>query len=241
MEAASYVALSSQVALGRQLDVVANNMANASTPGYKAERGVFAEFIDRQRPSGTNALSFVQDLGTARDTTQGGLALTGNSLDLAVQGNGYFTVQTPLGPRYTRNGHFQLDAQGQVVNSQGYAVLAEGNQPLTVPTDAKDITISREGTVTTAQGEAGRIQVAQFADERALTPAAGGLYVTDAVPTKATDAAVLQGMIENSNVEPILEMTRMMSIARNFSSAKDFGDSESDRARNAIDKLGKVA
>jgi flagellar basal-body rod protein FlgF len=95
--------------------------------------------------------------------------------------------------------------------------------------------------VSTAQGQAGNVVVAKFADERLLTPAAGGLFVTDAQPTNTTDTPVLQGMSEESNVQPIIEMTRLMNISRNFGFAKDLGDGESERARNAIDKLGKVA
>ncbi len=239
MQAASYIALSSQMALHRQMDVVANNMANSSTPAFKAERMLFAEFLNRG--SASQPLSFVQDLGTMRDTKQGPITRTGNSLDLALQGEGYLKVETPLGIRYTRNGRFQLDGTGQVVTAQGYPVLADGDRPLTVPTDAQDITVTRDGTVSTAQGEAGRIAIVRFDNERDLVPASGGLYVTEAQPSATTDTVVVQGMIEGSNVEPIVEMTRMMTISHNFNFAKDLGDSESDRTRSAIDKLGKVA
>jgi flagellar basal-body rod protein FlgF len=239
MQAAAYIALSSQMALHRQMDVVANNLANSSTPAFKAERMLFSEFLNRG--SASQPLSFVQDLGTVRDTKQGPITRTGNSLDLALQGDGYLKVETPLGIRYTRNGHFQLDGTGQVVTAQGYPVLGDGDRPLTVPTDASDITVTRDGTVSTAQGEAGRIDVVRFDNERDLVPASGGFYVTEAQPVAATGTVVLQGMIEESNVEPIVEMTRMMNIAHNFSFAKDLGDSENDRTRSAIDKLGKVA
>ena len=239
MEAASYVALSSQMALTRQLDVVANNLANASTPAFKGERMIFAEFV-AQKQTGGGGASFVQDLGTARDTSQGPLTQTGNPLDIALQGDGYFKVQTPLGMRYTRNGRFQIDATGRIVNAQGYVLLGDADQPLAIPTGTRDITVARDGTVTGAQGNAGHIQVVKFADPRALAPASGGVYVTDATPTPDTDTVVRQGMIEESNVQPILEMTRMMKISQNFSFAKDFGDGESTRATNAIDKLGKV-
>src|SRR5262249_30237242 len=129
METASYVALSSQMALTRQLDIVANNLANASTPAFKAERVLFAEFVTQ-----AGGPSSVQDFGTPRDTKQGALSRTGNPLDVALQGSGYFALQTPLGVRYTRNGRFQLDPNGQVVNAQGYALL-DGTSPLTLPTD----------------------------------------------------------------------------------------------------------
>jgi len=239
MQAASYIALSSQLALHRQMDVVANNLANSSTPAFKAERMLFSEFLDRRRAN--QPTSFVQDFGTVRDTKQGPVTRTGNPLDLALQGDGYLKVETPLGIRYTRNGRFQLDGTGQVVNAQGYPVLADGDRPLTVPTDAQDISVTKDGTVTTNQGEAGRLAVVRFDNERDLVPASGGLFVTEAVPQPATETVVLQGMIEGSNVESILEITRMMNISHNFSFANDLGDSESERARTAIDKLGKVA
>jgi flagellar basal-body rod protein FlgF len=239
MHAATYIALSSQMALRRQMEVVSNNIANSSTPAFKAERVLFAEYLDRRQPS--DRLSFVQDFGTARDAKQGALERAGNPLDLALQGEGYLQVQTPLGTRYTRNGRFQLDTNGQVVTAQGYPVLADGGSPLTVPTDARDIVVTRDGTVTTSQGEAGRLAVVKFANERDLVPAAGGLFVTQAPSSPAPDAQVMQGMVENSNVEPIIEMTRLMTISQNFASAKDMLDQENDRTRSAIEKLGRVA
>ena len=120
-------------------------------------------------------------------------------------------------------------------------LFRSGDRPLTVPTDAQDITVTKDGTLTTNQGEAGRLTVVRFDNERDLVPASGGLFVTEALPQPATDTIVQQGMIEGSNVESILEITRMMNISHNFSFAKDLGDSESERARTAIDKLGKVA
>jgi flagellar basal-body rod protein FlgF len=241
MESAAYVALSSQMALSRQLDVVANNIANSSTPAFKAERVIFAEFINRQRATGAPSLSFVQDFGSARDTSQGPLSTTGNPLDLALQGDGYLKVQTPLGIRYTRNGRFQLDPTGQIVNAQGYPVMADGDRPIVVPPDAHEITVTKDGTVSTSQGDAGHLSVVKFDDERQLTPATGGLYVSSATPTAATETMVLQGTVEDSNVQPIIEMTRLMAISRNFGFAKDFGDNEADRTKTAIDRLGKVA
>ncbi|HZS81994.1 MAG TPA: flagellar basal-body rod protein FlgF [Stellaceae bacterium] len=238
MQAATYIALSSQMALSRQMDVVANNLANASTPSFKAERVLFAEYLDRK---GSTPLAFVQDFGSSRDTSQGPLSRTGNSLDIALQGEGYLKVDTPFGTRYTRNGRLLLDATGQLVTAQGYAVLGAGDQPINIPTNAKNIAITRDGTISTDQGEAGQIEIVQFPDERALRPSAGGLYVTEAQPVPASNTLVLQGMIEGSNVEPIIEMTRLMKIAQSYSSAKDLMDGENTRITNAIDKLGKVA
>jgi flagellar basal-body rod protein FlgF len=238
MQAATYVALSSQIALERQLDVVANNIANASTPSFKDERMLFAEYLNRK---GSSPTSYVETFGTSRDTSQGPLARTGNPLDVALNGNGYIKVDTPFGTRYTRNGRLELDANGQLVNGQGYAVLGTGNQPINLPPDAVDISITRDGTISTKDGQAGQIEVVKFDNERTLRPVAGGLYVTDAQPTPAADTAVLQGMIEDSNVQPVIEMTRMMTVARSYTSAKDLIDSENDRIKTAITTLGKVA
>lgn len=239
MQSATYVALSSQMALRRQMDVVANNIANAATPSYKGEHMMFAEFLGKAQSG--QQMSFVQDVGTYRETKQGALTRTANPLDVALDGEGYLKVQTPLGIRYTRNGRLQLDAAGQTVTSQGYPVLAEGDTPLIVPTDARDITVTRDGTVSTEQGQAAKFAVVKFANENDLMPASGGLYVTQATPVAAPDTAVMQGMVEESNVQPIVEMTRMMSVAQDFASAKNFLDAESDREKTAIDKLGRVA
>src|SRR5215469_2049692 len=113
MQNATYIALSSQTALQRQMDVVANNLANLSTPAFKGEEMLFSQYLTRAR--GTGAMAFVEDAGTARDLRQGPITKTGNPLDLALQGPGYFSVDTPLGTRYTRAGHFQIDAQNQLV------------------------------------------------------------------------------------------------------------------------------
>jgi flagellar basal-body rod protein FlgF len=238
MQSATYVALSSQMALRRQMDVVANNIANAATPSFKGEHMMFAEYLGKAQNG--QRMSFVQDLGTYRETKQGALTRTGNPLDIALDGEGYLKVQTPLGIRYTRNGRLQLDAAGQAVTAQGYPVLAEGDTPLIVPTDARDITVTRDGSLTTEQGQAGKLAVVKFANENDLAPASAGLYVTQATPVPAPDTAVMQGMVEESNVQPIVEMTRMMTVAQNFASANNLLQAESDREKSAIDKLGRV-
>jgi flagellar basal-body rod protein FlgF len=200
---------------------------------------IFAEYLQRQADG--RSLSYVHDFGTQRDVRQGAVSRTGNSLDVALQGDGYLAVHTPMGVRYPRNGRMSMDAQGQHVPSAGYAVLGEGNQPMTVPPEAKDVSIAKDGSITTNLGPAARMQVLKFAKDQELKPAAGGLYVTDAQPAPAEGTVVLQGMIEDSNVQPIVEITRMMSVSRAFEAAKDLVEGEGERQRNAIDKLGKVA
>jgi flagellar basal-body rod protein FlgF len=246
MQNATYIALSSQAALQRQMDVVANNLANLSTPAFKGEEMLFSQYLTRVRGAGT--IAFVEDAGTARDLRQGPIAKTGNPLDLAIQGPGYFSVETPLGTRYTRAGHFQLDAQNQIVTSEGNPVLADGGRPLALPPNINAITVGADGTIsvsqagTSSQASVGKLQLVTFPAPQLVTPAANGLYVTDQTPDPATTATttVQQGMIEESNVQPVLELTRLMAVSRASGSVKDLLDEESQRQSNAIDKLGKV-
>jgi flagellar basal-body rod protein FlgF len=244
MQNATYIALSSQMALQRHMDVVSNNLANLATPAFKGEAMVFSQYL--VKPAGTSPLAFVQDIGTVRDLRQGPLSRTGNPLDLALEGKGYFAVQSPLGVRYSRNGHFQLDADGQIVTNDGFAVLGDSGQPLIVPPTTKTITVAPDGTIslssdgTTAVSLVGKLQVVDFAAPQAVAPAANGLWVTDQTPQPAA-AKVQQGMIEESNVQPVVELTRMLSVARASQSIKSFLDEESQRRSTAIDKLGKVS
>jgi flagellar basal-body rod protein FlgF len=244
MQNASYIALSSQMALQRQMDVVSNNMANLATPAFKGEAMIFSQYL--VKPAGTGPLAFVQDIGTVRDLRQGPLTRTGNPLDLALEGKGYFAVQSPLGVRYSRSGHFQLDAQGQMVTDDGFPVLGDSGQPLIVPPNTRTITVAPDGTVslssdgTTASSLVGKLQVVDFAAPQAVAPGANGLWVTDQTPQPAA-ATVQQGMIEESNVQPVVELTRMLSVVRASQSVKNLLDEESQRQSNAIDKLSKVS
>ncbi len=239
MQNAAYVALSSQMALQNKLNVIANNMANLSTPAFKGEQMLFEQYLIK--PPGAAPIAFVEDHGTVRDMRQGTLSRTGNALDVALEGEGFFAVETPLGTRYTRNGHFQLDAQNRLVTSQGYAVLSAGGQPITLPPNAADINIGADGTISVGRGTVGKIQAVTFEQPQAVTPAADGLYLTDQQPEPATKTKVVQGMIEESNVQPVLELTRMLGVARAYGSIKDFLDQENTRQRNTIDKLAKVS
>jgi flagellar basal-body rod protein FlgF len=244
MENAIYIALSSQMALQRQTDVVANNLANLSTPAFKGEEMLFSQFL--VRPEGNGPLAFVQDVGTARNLKQGPIAHTGNSLDAALEGSGFFALQTPLGTRYTRNGHFQLDAQNQLVTTEGYPVLSDSDQPLQMPNNVRDITIASDGTISISQSgtngttRVGKVQVVDFAAPQAVTPGANGLFVTDQTPQPAT-ATVQQGMLEESNVQPVVELTRLLGVSRAFAGINNFLGLESKRQLDAIEKLGKVS
>jgi flagellar basal-body rod protein FlgF len=234
MENAGYIALSRQVVLERQIEVIANNMANASTPAYKAESMQFNEYLiqaDEGAP-----LSFVEDAGVMRDWTAGTLRPTGNPLDLAINGEGYFVVSTPDGDRYTRNGRFALDAAGQIVTGDGNPVRSDGG-PIIVPTEDVKLVVAADGTVSTEIGIIGRIRIVRFADPQALAAVGAGLYQTDAAPEPDSASKISQGMVEDSNVQPIIEMTNLIQVTRDYQAAQKMIEAEHERQRRAIANL----
>jgi flagellar basal-body rod protein FlgF len=239
MSNALSIALSAQTALRRQMEVVANNVANSSTPAFKGERMVFRQWL--LKDPGSAPLSFVHDWGTARDVRQGTLSRTGNRLDLALEGEGYFAIQTQEGVRYTRNGRLQLDANRQIVTASGHPILDDAGTPIAIPAGAVDISIAHDGTISTEAGVAGRVGVLRFEKESALLPASEGTYVTEAPALPAEATKVLQGMVEESNVQPIVEITRMMEVSNRYNSAKEMLDGEHERIKTAVDHLARVA
>ncbi len=237
MENPSYVALSRQMVLQHRMDIIANNIANASTPAFKGERLMFAEYLARTSPA--ERLSYVRDVATVRDTGDGEMTHTGNTLDVALHGRGYFVVDTAQGTRYTRNGHLNLDAAGRLVTGQGHPVLGEGTRPLIIGPSAKSIDIARDGTVSTDNGVVGRIQIVRFANDQDLRQVGNGLYVSAQQPVPAADAAVVQGMVEESNVQPILEITRMIETVRAYQSTQRLIETEHDLQRESIRRLSQ--
>lgn len=237
MDSASSVALSGQNARERQMDVLANNIANLSTTAFKGQQMLFAEVLSNVDGA---PVRYVQDAGTVRDWSQGPLTRTGNSLDVALQGDGFFEVQTAQGIRYTRDGRLKLNSQGELVTLEGDPVLGDSQSPIVVPQGTASITVGDDGTLTTPTGTAGRLTVVSFDKLQAVASEENGLYSTDETPNPAPDTKVVQGMLEESNVQPILEMTRLMAASHAVGMAKSFQDNESDRHKTAIDRLAKT-
>jgi flagellar basal-body rod protein FlgF len=238
-ENVTYIALSQQLALARQLAVVANNVANMSTTAYKSERVLFEEFL--VATDAGSELSFVQDVAVARDLQEGEMRATGNPLDLAISGRGYFVVETPEGPRYTRNGHFRLSSEGTLVTQDGFPVLDAQGRPVEVRGAEAGIDVSSDGTVTLGGGQATKLQLVGFANEYNLRPIGSGLYETEEAPQPAPKAAVLQGMLESSNVVPILEITQMIELSRAYEATQRLLESGNDLSLRTIRRLAQVA
>lgn len=244
MDNATTIVLSRLIAQTRAMDVTATNIANASTPGFRAGRMLFSDWLAREpagaEPPGGQVLEYTQDRATWRDRQPGTLRHTGNTLDLAIAGpTGWFTVQTPNGPRLTRAGHFQLNAQGGVVDDEGNALLDSNGRPLqTTPADTS-LSIAGDGGLSSNNGPIGKIGVVEPTDETKLQAEGSRLFNSTAPTTAVAAPHVVQGAIEDSNVQPIVELNRMTNDLREFQFTTQFLQGESDRQNGAIDKIMK--
>ena len=243
MELPTYVALSRLDAQSRALDVVADDIANASTPGFKATHALFSDWMDVQRnvkaPSGGRVVAFTQDRATYRDAQQGPISHTGNPFDLAITGNGFFTVSTPQGPRLTRAGRFAPMPDGTLADAQGNPVLDTQGQPIRLSAAATSVTITADGTVSAAGGQVGKIGVVQPSDPNQLQAEGGRLLLANTPTQPVASPGIVQGAVEDSNVQPVVEITRMMTLLREFQFASQFVQGESDRQQKAVDTLLK--
>jgi len=245
MENSFLVGLSQQLAVHRAMDVVANNLANISTPAFKREAVEFQEYMvpvpaTEAEGSGTVDVSYVLDKGISRDLSTGRLDATGNTLDLAITGPGYFVVQTPDGERYTRNGHFELDDQGRVVTQEGFQLQSDGGAIALQPQDG-DLRVGSDGALSTDLQLLGKLRVVNFESERALKKVGATLYDSGGQSaTPLTGARVRQGMMERSNVEAVVEISRMMEMLRAYQSSAELTKSGEDLLKQAIEKLGAV-
>lgn len=240
MENPIYIGLSRQMALQRQLAVVANNIANANTPGYKAQRMLFVQHLAETGAPGSgrdSEISMVIDRAVIRDNRAGATERTGNPLDVAVMGPGYLVVETEAGPRYTRTGRLAIDSERRLVDGNRLPILGQDERPIEIPADGRGLVIAADGGVSTELGPAGRIRLVRFDDESGLTPLGGGLLATNEVPKDAEDTELAQGMLEGSNVQPILEMTRLIEVSRQYQSTQRLLQSEHSRQRDSISRL----
>jgi flagellar basal-body rod protein FlgF len=243
MELTTYVALSYLTAKQRQLDVTATNLANATTSGFKAERVLFSDWLGKQQGTdgsrGTKPVSFVQDRAIWREKAEGSLQHTGNPLDLAIAGDGFFTVDTPHGPRLTRAGRFALQPDGTVTHGLGEALLDNAGQKIRLSPADLNLTVTAEGELSSENGLIGRIGVVQPNDINKLQAEGSTMLKADSPTTPVAQPKIVQGALEDSNVQPILEMTRMMDSLRNYQLTAQMVEQEGSRMQSAIDKLGQ--
>lgn len=220
MDNSVYITLSRQTALFRDMAVTANNLANVNSTGFQSEHMMFSSYLVQD--NGRGKMAFAHDISTYRNTEQGTLSVTHGPLDVAINGDGYFVVETPLGNRYTRAGSFRLNEEGIIVNADGYPVLDANNQRIAILQDDKEITIGGIGNISVDGEDRATLQVVSFENPQNLLQAGYGLFMTEDVPQPAAGASVVQGAIEHSNVNPVTEVTHMIDVTRAVGSTAKF-------------------
>ena len=253
MENALLVGLSGQMALSHELDVIANNVANIDTTGFKADHAAFSEYLmsgarNEQFTGHDQRVSFVQDRSSWIDFAPGAVQQTGNPLDVAIDGPGYLVVQTARGQRYTRNGALTTNGNGQLVTSNGDLVLGDSG-PITFQVTDHNVTISANGIVTVQEGnnigdaQRGRLQLVDFPQPQLLVKDGGSTLMAPAsdnpIPAP-TNTRFEQGAIEKSNVNAVTEMARMIEITRSYSDIANLLQAQSDQRRNALSQLSQT-
>ena len=247
MDNTKYIALSRQMALWKQMDIVSNNMANMNTSGYKQDGAIFTSYLTQTPQAqgfGKVPVYFTMDYGQYHDFSEGAIVETGNVFDLAVRGDNFFAVETPQGEMYTKKGNFTLDADGQLVTSEGYAVMSENNEPFFFAPGERDITISESGDVLTENGPIGRIKAVKFADNQKLEKIGDTLFANtngNDMIVGAQDVQIVQGALEKSNVDSIGEMTRMIKLQRSYEIVQSMIDEEHERLSNTITAYSQLA
>lgn len=245
MDISSYVLLSQEQALRRRLDVTANNLANMNTVGFKREQPVFREYVEKTDSAVKPAkqTSFVLDYGAVHDISAGAFQVTGNPLDVMIDGPGYLAVEAPGGgTAYTRAGFVKVLETGELATSGGQRLLGEGGKPITVsPEDAGKLSISSDGTVSGANGPIGRLTVTVF-DEANMDPRGDGMFNgTSGRELTAAETSLKSGGVEGSNVNAITETTDMIEILRAYQTSQHISDNMADMRKQAIDRLGRVS
>lgn len=224
------------------MDVIANNLANISTSGYKAERSLFSEYVMPVAEASTfrmedRDLSYVWDRGTATDFASGSVKLTGNPLDVALSEDAFFVIETEAGLRYTRNGSFQINPEGFLTNSEGMPVQGEGG-PISFENSETDISIAADGTISSSAGVKDKLQAVTFDSPQLLSREGSSLFAGEGA--NPTQAAFTQGALEGSNIKGVIEITEMIQVSRAYQSLANMLKRIDDLRQGAVQKLGTV-
>lgn len=242
MKDPTYIGLSLQMALQRRMDVIANNMANVNTTGFKAERQIFVQFLMPKAESSTSGDQLVMptDVGTYHDFANGAIQVTGNPLDVALSGGGYLTVQGPNGTLYTRGGSLAIANDGTLVDQSGHPVLDQSGSPIVIQQDDKEINISQDGVISARRGQIAQLGVFKFDRPNFLQPIGAGLYQTTEPALADTGTSIRQGALEGSNVQPITEMTKMIDLQRSYEAVANLIQSQNETEKDMISKLSNT-
>lgn len=247
MENAFLIGLSRQVALARELDVVANNVANVDTNGFKRRSTVFQEYImpkarHEEFRGADQRMSYVWDKGTTLNYSAGTLERTGNPLDVAIQGDPMFAVRSAGGERYTRNGSLGINAKGELVNSDGHVMVTDQGSLTISPTET-DLKIAQDGSISSSNGPRGKLKLVKVPNPQALHNEGQNLFST-ATPLQAAEAKDFRlavGEVEKSNVKAVQEISRLMEISRAYQNVSSLMQRTDELRRSAITRLADVS
>ena len=237
MDNAIYAALTRQSGLMREMQVVANNLANMATTGFRREGVVFSEYV--KSLDGAPSLSMARASARAIDLSPGDLTQTGGTYDFAIQGEGFFLIETPEGERLSRAGHFTPGPEGELLNPDGFRLLDQGGAPVVVPPGARNVMLARDGTLSADGLPVARIGLWQPADPTSLRHVAGTLFSADAPEPMEDGGTILQGHLEGANTDPIAEVARMIEVQRAYEMGQQLLDREDQRIRNVLQTLGR--
>lgn len=239
MDTSGYVALSRQSGLFREMQAVANNIANSSTHGFRREGVIFAEMVSTLPVEGGSVAMTTPRARFTADA-QGGLVSTGGTFDIALEGDGFFMVETPAGLRLTRAGSFSPNVDGELVNPLGHRLLDGGEAPIFVPPDAASISIAADGTMSADGQPVAQLGVVQITDPNVLFREGGVLFRPEAPLEPVEGTAVLQGYLEKSNVNPVTELARMIEVQRSYELGQKLMEKEDERIRAVTRTLGQA-
>lgn len=237
MNNTSYVALSKQTGLARELTSIANNIANTDTAGYRREGFLFSEYVRALEPQ-DRSVSQSNVGGRFFDATSGAMVETGSPFDVAIESEGYFLVETPRGERLTRAGSFMLDNEGQLITPDGYRVLGEGGSPVAIPPDAASVTIAPDGTIAADGAPVGRLGLVTVAPT-ALAREGDNLLLATEEYTQVDAPRMRQGFVEQSNVNPVMEITRLIEVQRAYELGQQLMKDEDERISKTVEAMRK--
>lgn len=244
MDNAIYVGLSRQMVLRKEMDIIANNIANMDTTGFKVESMI--QKTDPQQPAytfgGPRPVKFVTPDGVARDFGQGSLVKTDNPLDMAIEGKGFFQVRSGQATLFTRDGRFTVDTNGRLVTQKGEAVLDDAGGEIQIDPENGQVAVGADGTLSQGDERIGKLGMYAFANPGVLEKTGDNQYrnTSNQQPAVAPEARVRQGYVESSNVKPVIEITRMVEVSRSYERTAKMIDSEAELSRRSVERLGKL-
>lgn len=237
MDNVVYTTVARQRGLTREMQTIANNIANASTTGFRRESVIFSEHVKKLDEAGT-ILSMASANGRQIHMDQGVTTATGGTYDFAIEGEGFFMVQTPEGPALTRAGAFSPNTEGELTNPDGMALLDEGGAPVVVPIGARDVRLAADGTLSADGAPVARIGLQRPVDATQLSRRGAMLILSPGGTEPVEEPKILQGFLEQSNVNPITEVARMIDVQRAYEAGQTFLDLEDSRIRSVVQTLG---